>query len=323
LLSEIYQKEGNWVEAFKMQNQYIIMRDSLRNIGIEKRLFKQQAKYDLEKKDQEVELLASKNLVLEKNQNLQKLLLKESKFKSVLILAALILTILLLIVLYSIYRKKILINSLLEIQKVEAETKNEEKSIMLKEIHHRVKNNLQVINSLLRLQSSGIKDENVVDLFKGAQKRVLSMARLHEKMYQSENLKHIDVEEYITVLIKDLIAAYSVGQKVKLNIQVDQVLMGIQALVPLGLIVNEIITNSLKYAFKNNDDATIKVSLRRTTKDNYEMIIGDNGVNVNYDLNPTGLGTKLVALFVKQLEGTISRLPEEGVVYKINFINID
>ena len=149
------------------------------------------------------------------------------------------------------------------------------------------------------------------------------MAKLHEKMYQSENLKYINVQEHITELTQDLVQTYSVGKKTITNVNIAPVIMGIETLVPLGLVINEIITNSLKYAFVNNDDRIIKISLKQLSNNRYEMIIGDNGIGKSDNKKDNGLGTKLIGIFVKQMNGTIEQLAEKGVVYKLIFENID
>jgi len=211
--------------------------------------------------------------------------------------------------------------SLIEIQK-----QNDEKTNMLKEIHHRVKNNLQVVNSLLRTQVSKVEDKNVIEMFKKAQSRVVSMALLHEKMYKSENLKNIDVQEHFTLLITDLIKTYSVNKNIQLDIDIEKIAIGMNTMVPLGLIVNEFISNSLKHAFKNTTVGTLTVKLKKIEARKYELIIGDDGVGISIEafensINTTG--SRLTQAFVKQLKGSLEVLPGKGTTFKIIFYNID
>jgi len=201
--------------------------------------------------------------------------------------------------------------------------KNMEKTAMLKEIHHRVKNNLQVVNSLLKLQSRDIEDENVVAMFKEAQNRVLSMALLHEKMYRSDNLQHIDVQDHITLLVEDLLKTYVVGKDINSEINVKDIVIGIRTLVPLGLIINEIITNALKHAFKGREKGGIKVHLKQLKGTTYEMIIGDDGVGLKEKNESKGIGTKLIQIFTKQLNGSLELLEQPGSVFKLTFNKID
>jgi len=200
--------------------------------------------------------------------------------------------------------------------------KNEEKNTMLKEIHHRIKNNLQVVNSLLNLQSREVNDEKVVAMFKDTRKRVLSMAMLHERMYGSDDLQFIDIHQHFKTLTENLVKSYAVDKKIKVEINVQDVEMGISTLTPLGLLLIEIITNSLKYAFTTKIEGTIKVSLKQLNG-KYELIIGDNGTGFIPKKEEEGLGTKLIHIFSKQLNGKIEKLNSSGTVYRLVFDKID
>lgn len=202
--------------------------------------------------------------------------------------------------------------------------KNDENKAMLKEIHHRVKNNLQVINSLLRMQSRYIEDEEVVSMFRESQKRIMTIAGLHEKLYNADNLKEIDVKTHITSLVQELVEGYTVKQKINLKINIEPIYLGLDSLVPLGLIINEIITNTLKHAFDTGNDNLIELSLIRIENDYFELIISDNGKGFGLDdvMLKKGLGQKLVTIFVKQLNGTIEFLEQKGTAYKIVFQEI-
>jgi len=202
------------------------------------------------------------------------------------------------------------------------EKQRDEKEILLKEIHHRVKNNLQVINSLLSIQSGYTKDKNALKLFDEAKNRIRSMALIHEKMYQSGDLASINFKEYILALTNELISTYSVNQDIKLNIDINTVKFNIDTIIPLGLLLNEIISNSLKYAFqKNKIDDEIKISLTKEI-DEYTLTIGDNGIGIDHNLlnnNTKSLGMELIKIFVEQLDGTIKLLNEKGTCYEITF----
>jgi len=316
LLSKISQYENNWKESFKMERLFITMRDSIRNVNTEKDVIRQQASYEIEQKEQEILLLSTQNEV-------QQLKLDRNKILIISFSIGLGLALILVVVTYRGYKKKQVVNKLLEKQKEEITKKNEEKKAMLQEIHHRVKNNLQVVNSLLKFQSREIEDEKVVSMFKEAQSRVVSMALLHEKMYRSEDLQHINIKEHITLLVTDLVNSYEVGKKIKLDIVIQEANIGLRTLVPLGLIINEMITNSLKYAFKDRDKGTITVHLKQLDAKLQELIIGDNGVGYAPEKKHEGLGTKLIQIFVKQLNGTMTKLDHSGTFYKLVFEKID
>ena len=314
ILKEANKKQGNWKKASQMQELFHLMRDSLRNVETEKNSIRKNLNYKYEK-----QILAD-SLVYVQRQELKQIahqteLDKEENKREVLYIGLIFLLILGGIGIRG-YRRKQKINTLLKKQ-------NEEKTAMLKEIHHRVKNNLQVVNSLLKLQSREIEDEHVVDMFKEAQNRVLSMALLHEKMYRSDDLQHINIQDHITLLVEDLVKSYSVGTKIKSEIKINEIDIGIRTLVPLGLIINEILTNALKHAFKERNEGKILVQLKRMENESCELIIGDDGVGKDEALQSTGLGNKLIGIFTKQLKGTMERLKQPGTVFKIQFQKID
>jgi len=201
--------------------------------------------------------------------------------------------------------------------------KNEEKNTMLKEIHHRVKNNLQVVNSLLSLQSREVNDERIIGMFNDARKRVLSMAMLHERMYGSDDLKHVDIHEHLKSLIENLIKSYAVDKDISLKINVKDVQMGISTLTPLGLMIIEMITNSLKYAFENKPQGIIYASLKPLEGEKYELIVGDDGIGFNEIQESSALGTKLIQIFTRQLNGKMKKLSKQGTFYKLIFEKID
>ena len=201
--------------------------------------------------------------------------------------------------------------------------KNEEKRLIIKEIHHRIKNNLQVVISLLRLQASKIDDKNVVEMFKSSQKRIFSMALLHESLLKEYTLELINAQEYFKRLVENLIDSYSVNKKIDVELDIENVELGMQTLTPLGLIVNEVITNSLKYAFANTNDAQITISLHKKNKQQYLLQISDNGLGIDTEKESKGLGTKLISIFVKQLNGTTEVFSDNGTHYKIVFEEIE
>ena len=204
------------------------------------------------------------------------------------------------------------------------EHKNDENKAMLKEIHHRVKNNLQVINSLLSMQSRYIDDEEVVGMLKESQRRIMTIAAVHEKLYNAENLKEINVKEHITTLVTELISGCSItNREVNLKINIELFYLDIENLIPLGLMINEIVINSLKHAFPEEKGNLITVELRKKEDDFFELIIGDNGIGFEEAaVVKKGLGQKLILIFAKQLNGVIETLEQKGKMYRITFQKI-
>ncbi|PHS04621.1 MAG: histidine kinase [Kordia sp.] len=216
-------------------------------------------------------------------------------------------------------------NDLVYKSKIEIAKRNEEKTVLLKEIHHRVKNNLQVVNSLLRIQARGIDDENVKLMFKLTQSRVIAMARLHEKIYNTKDLKYIDVNEHFRLLIRDLIHSYNLDKRIVSKFDIEPIKMSIDTLLPLSLIINELVSNSLKHAFRNVDSGELFVELKKVSDldSRYELVVGDNGVgSKNCMLSDivSSTGVTLIKTFVRQLNGTIETLKEKtGTNFKISF----
>jgi PAS domain S-box-containing protein len=197
----------------------------------------------------------------------------------------------------------------------------DEKDLLIKEIHHRVKNNLMVISSLLSLQSRYIKDKEARGLFRESQNRARSMALIHELLYRSEDLKSIEFGDYILSLSKELFHLYSVDGLIELKIDVDDIYLDINTSIPLGLIVNEVVTNSLKHAFPDGRAGVIHVDFHKTD-DQYEFKVKDNGVGFPEDLdfeNTDSLGLQMVTSLTRQIEGNIELDRNNGTEFKITF----
>ncbi|MDH5716243.1 MAG: PAS domain S-box protein [Spirochaetia bacterium] len=198
-----------------------------------------------------------------------------------------------------------------------------EKEILLKEIHHRVKNNLQVIMSLLYLQSINIKDKNTLALFQDSQNRIKSMALVHEQLYRSKNLADIDMSIYYKELIKQIYKTYAVtSNDITVETDIKNVFLGINIAVPCGLIANELISNAFKHAFeKENKENKIMIKMRKEAK-NFELIVKDNGKGIpeNIDIYKSDtLGMTLVNTLVTQIEGSLQISVENGSLFKIIF----
>jgi two-component sensor histidine kinase/DNA-binding response OmpR family regulator len=200
----------------------------------------------------------------------------------------------------------------------------EEKEVLLREIHHRVKNNLQIIYSLLSLQERYIKDENYREMFKDTQNRICSMAFIHEELYKSENLAKIDLDSYIKYLASSLFRTYETTSKIALKIDVEDVSLSINSAIPCGLILNELISNSLKHAFPEGREGEIKITLRYI-ENKIELVVSDDGISIPEDLdiqNSESLGLQLVIALVKQLEGIIELDRSGGTTFKITFAKL-
>jgi len=200
----------------------------------------------------------------------------------------------------------------------------EEKELLLRELHHRVKNNMQVISSLLRLQSQTITSKESIEIFRECQDRVRSMSLLHEKFYRSRDLLNIDFAEYIQELAEGLVRSYGIdSSKIILKTTVKGVSLGINLAIPCGLLINELISNSFKHAFPKAARGKVEVSLLSPKKGQIELIVSDNGVGIpkDWDFRKTkSLGLQLVDTLVKdQLGGEIELDRSAGTKFKIKF----
>lgn len=197
-----------------------------------------------------------------------------------------------------------------------------EKELLLQEVHHRVKNNLQIMSSLLRLQSSHIKNGDVQKIFLESENRIKAMAIVHNKLYNSKSYEKIDFKDYVKTLTNNLFLSYGVNTNyISLNIEVDDIEMNIDTAIPCGLIINELISNSLKYAFVDNRKGMILVSLRKD-EDKLALMVKDNGVGFEKTkelMTGNTLGMKLVQLLTGQLDGNIQMKNCDGAEFKISF----
>jgi two-component sensor histidine kinase/CheY-like chemotaxis protein len=196
-----------------------------------------------------------------------------------------------------------------------------EKLILVKEVHHRVKNNLQIISSLLNMQSSRLENPELVSIIRESENRVHSMALVHEKLYQSDLMATIDFSEYLQSLAEQLISSYCVYENIKLSFNINKIMLSINTAIPCGLIVNEILTNSIKYAFPGNRKGEIQISLHAENKMVY-LKIQDNGIGMQKDGDMKKiktLGLKLIQILTAQIDGNIKISNESGTTYTLSF----
>lgn len=198
-----------------------------------------------------------------------------------------------------------------------------EKEVLLKEIHHRVKNNLQIVKSLLQMQCRRTKEQEAILVLQDSQNRIASIALVHEKLYRSDDLANIDFAQYIPDLTTHLFDTYNVSsQNVTLTIEVDDIFLEIDTAIPCGLIINELVSNSLKYAFPNNRIGEIQVNFHNNSKGIMTLIVRDNGIGIPEELdieNTQTLGLTLVLGLVEQLEGTLELDRSQGTEFRMTF----
>jgi two-component sensor histidine kinase len=204
-------------------------------------------------------------------------------------------------------------------EKLEASLR--EKELLLKEIHHRVKNNLQIISSLLSLQTAVTMSEEASAILIDSQNRIKSMAMIHESLYKSSDFACIDFKDYVDSLVRSLACSYVTAQNIRIIKDIADISLDIDAALPCGLIINELITNSMKYAFKGSASGELRVSLT-VNDDLYTLIVSDDGAGLPPGVdfrNTATLGLQLVVTLTGQLNGDIEILEGKGTTFKITF----
>ena len=198
-----------------------------------------------------------------------------------------------------------------------------EKEILLQEVHHRVKNNLQVISSLLNLQSGDLKDPRIQGVFEDSRRRIFSMALVHNQLYQTGDYDSIDFNDYVRDLFNELLMGSGRSDTIKISTDIDRVVLDLKVAIPCGLILNELISNSLKHAFGDSLEGCIEVSLHRDAEQRYVLTYRDDGVGIPSDVepaNPKTLGLSLVHNLTAQMGGTLETVPaEKGHCIRISF----
>ncbi len=199
-----------------------------------------------------------------------------------------------------------------------------QKNILFQEVHHRVKNNLQFIISLLRLQADAISDKEAKELFEYSQHRIRSMAMVHEMLYQSNDISKINYNDYLYQLIKNLVNSVSDDrERFKLELNAENIFLSLDTSIPLGLIINEIVTNSLIHGVVEGRTMLITVNLTKEESNNYILQISDNGAGFNgevINLKSSSMGLNLIQILTEQINGDLVKLmDQEGTGYKLVF----
>lgn len=325
-LDSVESKFDSALANFKLERKYS---DSLLGEMKQKQLAELQVQYDTEKKDKNLLLKEQSNILLKKQGELQESKLSEANLMKNISLGSIVLLLIIVSLLYSRYRIKQRTNNLLEAQKKEIKQKNaalekllKEKEWLLKEIHHRVKNNLQMVMSLLNTQSHYLKDDAAMVAIRNSQHRIHSMSLIHKKLYQSDNVIAINMEIYIQELIEYFRLSFDTGQRIRFIATIEPVELDTSQAVPLGLIINEAITNSIKHAFPDNLEGTISVSLQLSSENRYKLIIKDDGIGIPDDFVQkkfTSLGMRLIKGLSDDLDAKLDIENNNGLAISIEF----
>lgn len=304
--TKAYKLNRNYKKALESLEKFKLFSDSLTRIDSRNKINEIEISYQTEKKEQQIQVLDLKN----KNSEL----LISRKNRTILTGAiALGLITVLAIVLYTIIRKYLK-------QKRALAVALEEKNLLLKEIHHRVKNNLQLVSSLLTLQGQSITDDIALKAINEGKSRVRSMALIHQDLYQTEDITTVSAQDYLLKLCNELFDTYNINKdKISLSTKIQSLQIDVDTLIPIGLIINELITNALKYAFKPEDKGVIEIELEEKENE-LRLSVADNGIG--YDMNKVNsqsFGNKLIKSLIMQLDGDIKIDNENGTKVSIAF----
>lgn len=298
-LGKAYAGNHNYQEAYQSFAEYDTLKSKIFTAEADQRTSLLRTKFDVAKKEGTI---LSQETQIKRQRTLQTLLG---------VIAGLLL--LLLLLSYKAIQNKFKINQLLRRQ-------NEEKAFLLKEIHHRVKNNLEVVSSLLSLQSAQITDQSILDAMEASQHRVHSMGMIHQKLYIGENLAAIEMKDYFINLSDYILDAFAADNHVMVKVEMDPLELDVDMAIPIGLIVNELLTNAMKYAFPNHRHGTIQISLKNIGN-MLQLDVIDNGVgkDIINESQGTGFGTQLIELLTKQLDGKMVLNTNQGTSVSIKF----
>lgn len=215
------------------------------------------------------------------------------------------------------------LNNELRREKLLVDRQNTEKTILLQEIHHRVKNNLQIITSLLRMQAEEVNSPETHAHFQEAINRVLTMSLVHQKLYENDNLSDIDLQEYLELLTSNIITSSNSNKEIELSIRVECDKIGAQTLMPIGLIITELVTNSIKHAFEDTNSCKISIRIEQNSdKSSLQLIYSDNGKWI--EPTSSSFGMSLIETFTEQLDGEMQRSSSDsGSTFSFNLNSID
>lgn len=310
-LSRIYFALGDYKKAYESLNAYTVLSDTIFTQEKSDALAEMQALY-------EVKELKLKQQAEEKSY----------QWKMVILLVIIFIVLVVSVLLYFLFRNKKRINVLLEQKYVMTQANLEQKEFMMAEVHHRVKNNLQIISAILDLQSRELKDPESIQLIDASMNRINAISMIHQKLYQSENIRAVQIGPYLAELVNDLITHFKreVNKEIYLNSECDNLNLDIETALPIGLIVAELVMNSCKYAFDKQENPQISLSLKMQDE-KLVLIVADNGNGKSKMNEGTHFGAKLIRSMARKLKAELSEtssergLRTELVITKYNLLS--
>ena len=348
MLSQYYSAINDFENAYLNKKYCSEVRDTLFNEETSDKIAQYRTNFTIEKTLREKEILIKDNKII-------KLQVEKIKFWWITLFLLVLFFIIIAILLYFNINKKKKLNKLLaetndilekkvtlrtselvetnenlrkeiEIRKITSnnlQSSLKEKDVMLKEIHHRVNNNLQVISSILDLQSRSSTNKEFIKMLRNTQNRIISMSLVQEKLYSSGDLALVDFNNYINSLIDYIYGIYEINpSRIKPVINVEDIHVNINTAIPCGLLVNEIVTNAIKHGFNDNKKGEIFINMKKDKNEYLHLVISNNGVllpdGINYK-NPVSIGMELIRIMIIQLSAEVELQKEKGVLYKFRF----
>ncbi len=313
---------GNYVSAIRHLNQYRQLNDSIFNVAKTRQLQEVEVEYETEKKEKDIKLL-------EKESKLQQSKLDAGNRERNWIMGGTGLLLVIVVLLVRNTRLKQRTNKKLKIQQKEIGKQNislrhlvNEKEWLVKEIHHRVKNNLQTVVGLLGTQSGYLKDDAAVKAITDSQRRIQAMSLIHQRLYQSNTLSAIRMTDYIHELVDSLADSFDAGNRIRFNLNIESVELDLAHCIPLGLIMNEAITNSFKYAFPGGQKGIISISLKNTSANNFLLTVKDDGAGLPEGFNVArsdSMGMNLMRGLSAEIGAQFTLVKERGTRIDISF----
>ncbi|WP_289660062.1 tetratricopeptide repeat-containing sensor histidine kinase [Flavobacterium panacagri] len=312
---------GNYASSMKHYQNFTKIHDSLYDIAKNRKIEELKIQYETLKKEESINTLEVKSKLQETELDKSKLLINFS-------IGIILLLFIIIGLFYNHYQLKQKNNKKLELKEKEISLKNKslqnlvlEKEWLIKEIHHRVKNNLQTVMSLLNSQTEFIEDDLALSTIKSSQLRIHAMSLIHQKLYMSENIASINMPIYINELVEYLRDSFHSNQHIRFVIDIEELELEVTQAIPVGLIINEAVTNALKYAFPDNRDGIISLSLISTESDQYTLTVKDNGIGIPINDNKvkTSFGMSLIKGLCEDLDAVFSIENNNGTVIQLTF----
>ena len=313
-LSESYEKMNEPGKALESYKKYIELSDARVDVEKQKEITRKQMQFDFDMKQAKDHAEQDKRDAIAKEQ------LEKQKIQRNAIVAGGAFFVILSGILLFGYRRNKKNNILLNAKNEAIVARDNEKELLLRELHHRVKNNLQIVSSLLRLQSKQLKDENAIYAIQDSRNRVEAMSLIHQKLYQKDILTDISIREFINNLITNIAASYGAGpERMQLHLDIEDIIVHVEIAIPLGLILNELISNAYKHAFTDIAGPRLELVLKKDGQ-GILVIVKDNGIGMpkDFDIKTSkSFGMDLVDSLVKQLHGTLNLYNTEGTCFEI------